>query len=173
MRAIAPISSLTCRMRRSRTHSRHTFSLPFFPHSVSSLRKQGPITTASNCCAKAVEQRLSTHLTRPRDELRSRGGSQRSRGRRCGTCADKPTSSRGVVSARVIPHLSSPRYQRAQGMPGARCARSLVCKNRKTYELVTTVTPVSPGIPRANGFNGFLRALPGDRAFLSPSSAMF
>jgi hypothetical protein len=27
------------------------------------------------------------------------------------------------------------------------------------------------GIPRANGFNGFLRALFGDRAFLSPSSA--
>jgi len=27
------------------------------------------------------------------------------------------------------------------------------------------------GIPRANGFNGFLRALSGDRAFLSPSPA--
>ena len=27
------------------------------------------------------------------------------------------------------------------------------------------------GIPCANGFNGFLRALPGDRAFLSPSPA--
>jgi hypothetical protein len=27
----------------------------------------------------------------------------------------------------------------------------------------------SPGIPARNGFNGFLRALPGDRAFLSPS----
>jgi hypothetical protein len=30
---------------------------------------------------------------------------------------------------------------------------------------------VSPGIPRAIGFNGLFRALPGDRAFLSPSSA--
>jgi hypothetical protein len=29
----------------------------------------------------------------------------------------------------------------------------------------------SPGIPARNGFNGFLRTLPGDRAFLSPSSA--
>jgi len=36
---------------------------------------------------------------------------------------------------------------------------------------VATSTPESPGIPARNGFNGFLRALPGDRAFLSPSSA--
>ena len=28
---------------------------------------------------------------------------------------------------------------------------------------VTTSTPESPGIPARNGFNGFLRALPGDR----------
>ena len=33
-------------------------------------------------------------------------------------------------------------------MPGARCARSLAC-SKKTRELVTTVTPESPGIPRA------------------------
>src|ERR1700738_923795 len=36
---------------------------------------------------------------------------------------------------------------------------------------VTTSTPESPGIPARNGFNGLLRALPGDRAFLPPSSA--
>src|SRR6202165_1229463 len=30
---------------------------------------------------------------------------------------------------------------------------------------VTTSTPESPGIPARNGFNGFLRALPGDRPF--------
>ncbi len=41
----------------------------------------------------------------------------------------------------------------------------------KAHELVTTVAPGSPGIPARNGFNGFLRALPGDRAFLSPSPA--
>src|SRR5216684_2198887 len=35
---------------------------------------------------------------------------------------------------------------------------------------VTTSTPESPGIPARNGFNGFLRALPGDRACLPPSS---
>src|ERR1700730_6562824 len=30
----------------------------------------------------------------------------------------------------------------------------------------------TPGIPARNGFNGLLRALPGDRAFLSPSPAL-
>jgi hypothetical protein len=36
---------------------------------------------------------------------------------------------------------------------------------------VTTSTPESPGIPARNGFNSFLRALPGDRALLPPSPA--
>src|SRR6202011_5105315 len=36
---------------------------------------------------------------------------------------------------------------------------------------VTTSTPETPGIPARNGFNGFLRALPGDRALLPPSLA--
>jgi hypothetical protein len=59
--------------------------------------------------------------------------------------------------------------QRAQGMPGARSARSLACR-KKTRELVTTVTPVHPAFP-AQWFYGFLRALPGDRAWLPPSPA--
>jgi hypothetical protein len=48
-------------------------------------------------------------------------------------------------------------------MPGARCARSLARKMRKRTSIVTTVTPVSPGTPRAVVY-GFLRALLGDRA---------
>src|SRR5216683_6526609 len=56
-------------------------------------------------------------------------------------------------------------------MPGAQCTRSLACEIKQTHELVTTVTPeITRHSPR-NGFNGFLRALPGDRACLSPSSA--
>jgi hypothetical protein len=39
--------------------------------------------------------------------------------------------------------------QRAQGMPGARCARSLACKIKKHTSIVTTVTPERPGIPYA------------------------
>ena len=34
-------------------------------------------------------------------------------------------------------------------MPGARCTRSLACKIKKHTSGVTTVTPESPGIPRA------------------------
>jgi hypothetical protein len=39
--------------------------------------------------------------------------------------------------------------QRAQGIPGAPGTRSLACESKKAHELVTTVTPGSPGIPRA------------------------
>src|SRR2546423_3681229 len=45
--------------------------------------------------------------------------------------------------------LCHPKHQRAQGMPGAQCARSLACKIKKHTSIVTTVTPGSPGIPRA------------------------
>ena len=34
-------------------------------------------------------------------------------------------------------------------MPGARCTRSLACKIKKHTSIVTTVTPDTPGIPRA------------------------
>src|SRR5712664_201364 len=50
--------------------------------------------------------------------------------------------------------------------PAASCALVVVERTR-----VTTSTPESPGVPARNGFNGFLRALPGDRALLPPSSA--
>src|SRR5579863_8717044 len=33
----------------------------------------------------------------------------------------------------------------------------------KAHEIVTTGPPGHPAFPHANGFNGFLRALPGDR----------
>jgi hypothetical protein len=51
--------------------------------------------------------------------------------------------------ARVVSEPFAPRNQRAQGMPGAQCARSLACVKKQTHELVTTVTPEQPGIPRA------------------------
>ena len=55
------------------------------------------------------------------------------------------------------------------GMPGARCTRSrawCVVNTRVSHHGYTG----SPGIPARTGVNGFLRALPGDRALLSPSS---
>src|SRR4051794_14873617 len=42
-------------------------------------------------------------------------------------------------------------------------------QSKKAYELVTTGKAGVPGIPARDGFNGFLRDLPGDRACLSPS----
>jgi hypothetical protein len=48
--------------------------------------------------------------------------------------------------------------------------RSLVCEKQKHTSVVTTGRPNIPAFP-ARWFYGFLRALPGDRAFLPPSSA--
>ena len=72
--------------------------------------------------------------------------------------------------ARVLNCVKPSEHQRAWGMPGARCTRSLACKIKKHTSIVTTGSPDSPGIPARHGFNGFLRDLPGDRALLSPSS---
>src|SRR5882672_7176617 len=49
---------------------------------------------------------------------------------------------------------------RMPNAPAVSCAMIVVERTR-----VTTSTPESPGIPARNGFNGFLRALPGDRLF--------
>src|SRR5438874_11883853 len=50
-------------------------------------------------------------------------------------------------NARVV--QDSLAQERAQGMPGARCTRSLACKNKIAHEVVTTGSPEQPGIPRA------------------------
>jgi hypothetical protein len=53
-------------------------------------------------------------------------------------------------------------------MPGARCTRSRACRVESTRVSHHGCTG-EPGIPARDGVNGFLRALPGDRALLSPS----
>ena len=53
-------------------------------------------------------------------------------------------------------------------MPGAQCTRSRACSVVNTRVSHHGCTG-SPGIPARDGVNGFLRALPGDRALLSPS----
>jgi hypothetical protein len=63
-----------------------------------------------------------------------------------------------------------PFNQRARGMPGAQCTRSRACSvenTRVSHHRSTGITRHS----LRDRFNGFLRALPGDRAFLSPSPA--
>src|ERR1700756_3923653 len=54
-------------------------------------------------------------------------------------------------------------------MPGAQSARGRACSVENTRVSHHGHTGNTRHSPR-NGFNGFLRALPGDRAFLSPSS---
>jgi hypothetical protein len=84
-----------------------------------------------------------------------------------------------AFSPRVAPELcmyfppnkgrgATPRGER--GMPGARCTRSRACRIGSTRVSHHGRTG-TPGIPARDGFNGFLRALPGDRALLSPSPA--
>ena len=50
-------------------------------------------------------------------------------------------------------------------MPDAQCIRSLVCQVvvQNAHEYSQRSHRKSPGIPARNGFNGFLRDLPGDR----------
>ena len=57
------------------------------------------------------------------------------------------------------------------GKAGRRMHPQPRVQNKKHTSKSPRITPVSSGIPRANGFNGFLRVLPGDRAVLSPSLA--
>src|SRR5580700_2423580 len=75
-----------------------------------------------------------------------------------------PLAARG---ARVVQESFAPEV-RARGMPGARAPAASCAKVESTRVSHHGYTG-SPGIPARNGFNGFLRALPGDRAFLSPS----
>jgi hypothetical protein len=70
------------------------------------------------------------------------------------------------------PSLRKPSAPRGRGECQALWrARSLACKSKKARKQVTTSSPGHPAFPHANGFNGLWRALPGDRALLSPFSA--
>jgi hypothetical protein len=60
--------------------------------------------------------------------------------------------------------------KRAQGKPGARRTRSLACKMIEAHEHRHHRFAGFTRPSLRNGFNGFLRALPGDRACLPPSS---
>jgi len=77
--------------------------------------------------------------------------------------------SRGVFRPGFALKCRLLRDQRAWGMPGAQCTRSRACSVESTRVSHREVTGKSPGIPARDGFNGFLRALPGDRALLPPS----
>jgi hypothetical protein len=73
-----------------------------------------------------------------------------------------------AACARVLIEPFAPREQRVQGMPGARCARSLACKIKKAYEHSHHGHAGYTRHSLRDGFNGFLRALPGDRLCCHP-----
>jgi hypothetical protein len=64
---------------------------------------------------------------------------------------------------------SPPLKSEGVGNAGCQCTRSRAWCVGSTRVGHREVTGKSPGIPARNGFNGFLRALPGDRALLPPS----
>ena len=68
--------------------------------------------------------------------------------------------SRGAMRPRPVQEISLKR-QREQGKPGARSTRS-PCALVGKHTVVTTVAPEVTRLSPRNGFNGFLRALPGD-----------
>src|SRR5665213_1747452 len=80
--------------------------------------------------------------------------------------------SRDMILPEVCQFVPPPRKQRAQGRPGARCTRGLVCIDAQ--EMRTRAYRFSGGSPAfpAQWFYGLFRALPGDRAFLPPLLAV-
>jgi hypothetical protein len=82
---------------------------------------------------------------------------------------DKHPHSRSAMRPGCARTLSLEK-QRAQGMPDARRVRSRVRSVESTRVSHHGRTGNTRHSPR-NGFNGLLRALPGDRACLPPSSA--
>ena len=82
--------------------------------------------------------------------------------------ADVTSRSRGVMRPRLVESLP-PLKAGAQGRPGARCTRGLVCNVHK--EVRTRAYRFSGNTPAfpAQWLYGLYRALPGERAFLPPS----
>src|SRR5262249_38093621 len=70
-----------------------------------------------------------------------------------------------ILAARLRPSFASMlslEEKRARGKPGAGRTRSLACRMKKhTSGSHHRFNRAGPGLPRASGFNGFLRALPG------------
>jgi hypothetical protein len=73
--------------------------------------------------------------------------------------------------ARVF-HEPCPSQQRAQEKPDALRTRSLASEIKKDTSKSPQVRWMQSGLSCANGFNGFLRALSGDRLFVTIPGAM-
>jgi hypothetical protein len=107
---------------------------------------------------------------RRRHHLRCPGGALEGEGKKSRARNDDNITTHFRIPAahraRVMPAFSP-----IEGVGNAGCSRT---RSRACSVGSTRVShhgyAETPGIPARNGFNGFLRALPGDRALLSPSS---
>ena len=83
-----------------------------------------------------------------------------------------PTQLRDLAAhpREFYPERSAPKISEGAGNAGRSMRPQPRVQNKKHTSIVTTVTPETPGIPYAM-VHGLFRALPGDRAFLSPSFA--
>src|SRR6267143_6980820 len=79
-------------------------------------------------------------------------------------CVQRQLRDLAALFARGLLSFSLPSRSEGAGNAGRRCAAA------KSVHVVATVTPETPGIPRAMVYS-LLRALPGDRALLPPSPA--
>jgi hypothetical protein len=84
--------------------------------------------------------------------------------------SDTPPRSRGAERPSFAA-TSAPASEGAGNAGRAVRTRSLACKMKRAYEYSHHGHAGNTRHSPRNGFNGFLRALPGDRAFLPPSSA--
>ena len=82
------------------------------------------------------------------------------------TSSPPAASSRPGCCVQLRPKTSGRGERRVRDAPAASRA-----KNKKHTSVVTAKCTGSPGAPAREWFYGFLRALPGDRAFLPPSPA--
>jgi hypothetical protein len=157
--------------------------MPRFGHAGSrrNRQKKSP-SDGLLICRGPVDSRKPGRCPPARKEIARRAIASRT----MGLCSD---SSFQTARSRVIagltrrshsrgrqarPELCSrhvPRNKRAQGKPGARCTRSLACEVNKAHERSRHRFTGFTRPSLRNGFNGFLRDLLGDRAFLPPSPA--
>ena len=82
-------------------------------------------------------------------------------------CTKACVSILATRSARAVDKSSAQRGRGERRMPVAPAASCALGSGRTHTS--NNEYPESPGVPARNGFNGFLRALPGDRALLPPS----
>src|SRR5437868_9407318 len=77
-------------------------------------------------------------------------------------------TSEGVLAARFRPSdansWSSPSKQRAQGMPGARCTRGLVCQKLHSWRTRAYRAAETLRHPLRNGFTAYIALSPVERA---------